>query len=63
MSLKWRILKSLGMAWADEFTDFDDKMCAITGRLTMARNLPLNARASGIRLLNSQNVPDTGFGS
>ncbi len=63
MSLRWRMLKAIGMAWESDFTEFDDKMCAITGRQTMARNLPLNARASGIRLLNSQNVPDTGFGS
>lgn len=63
MSLKWRVLKAIGMAWADEWQEYDDKVCTITGRTVMARNLPLNARASGIRLLNSQNVPDTGFGS
>lgn len=63
LSLKWRILKAIGEAWADEFTEYSDELEKITGRLTMARNLPLNARASGIRLLNSQNVPDTGFGS
>jgi hypothetical protein len=63
LSLKWRFLKAKGMAWADEWTEYDDELAKITGRQTMARNLPLNARASGIRLLNSQNVPDTGFGS
>jgi hypothetical protein len=63
MSLKWRMLKAIGMAWADEFTEYTDKLDRVAGRQTMARNLPLNARASGIRLLNSQNVPDTGFGS
>ena len=63
LSLKWRILKAIGMAYADEFMEYEDNLCTITGRQTMARSLPLNARASGIRLLNSQNVPDTGFGS
>jgi hypothetical protein len=63
LSLKWRVLKAIGMAWADEWQEYDDKLCAITGRATMARNLPLNARASGIRLLSSQNVPDTSYGS
>jgi hypothetical protein len=63
LSLKWRILKAIGTAWADEWQEYDDKVAAITGRTVMARNLPLNARASGIRLLNSQNVPDTNFGS
>lgn len=63
LSLKWRVLKAIGMAYADEFLEYADKLERITGRQTMARNLPLNARASGIRLLNAQNVPDTGFGS
>jgi hypothetical protein len=63
LSLKWRVLKAIGMAWADEFTEYDDKVAKIAGRQTMARNLPLNARASGIRLLNSSQVPDTGYGS
>jgi hypothetical protein len=63
MSLKWRMLKAIGMAYADEAVEYEDSLATVTGRQTMARNLPLNARASGIRLLNSQNVPDTGFGS
>jgi hypothetical protein len=63
LSLKWRMLKAIGMAYADEFVEYSDKVEKIAGRQTMARNLPLNARASGIRLLNSQNVPDSGFGS
>ncbi len=63
LSLKWRMLKAIGVSWQDEFTEYIDKVDAVTGRATMPRSLPLNARASGIRLLNSQNVPDTGFGS
>jgi hypothetical protein len=62
-SLKWRMLKSIGNAYAEEFDEYADSLNRTTGRFTMARNIPLNARASGIRLLNSQNVPDTGFGS
>ncbi len=63
MSLKWRMLKAIGAKWADEFVDYQDMLDRKSGRQTMPRNLPLNARASGIRLLNSSNVPDTGFGS
>lgn len=63
LSLKWRVLKALGMRYEDEFADYTDFLDRITGRAQMSRNLPLNARASGIRLLNAQNVPDTGFGS
>ena len=63
LSLKWRVLKAIGAKWAAEFVDYQDELDKASGRQTMARNLPLNARASGIRLLNSSNVPDTGFGS
>ncbi len=63
LSLKWRLLKANGEAYADELVDYTDFTDRMAGRTTPARNLPLNARASGIRLLNSQNVPDTGFGS
>ncbi len=62
-ALKWRMLKAIGNAYAEEFDEYSDSLMRTTGRATMARNLPLNARASGIRLLNSQNVPDTNFGS
>lgn len=63
LSLKWRMLRALGMSYAEELADYNDFLDRATGRQVMGRNLPLNARASGIRLLNSQNVPDTGFGS
>jgi hypothetical protein len=62
-SLKWRMLKAIGSAYAEEYDEYLDSKDRFAGRATMPRNTPLNARASGIRLLNSQNVPDTGFGS
>lgn len=63
LSLIWRFLKAKGMSFGEELQDYNDEVDKLTGRQTMPRNLPLNARASGIRLLNAQNVPDTGFGS
>jgi hypothetical protein len=63
LSLKWRFLKAKGLDWEAEYKEYKDKFDRVAGRAASARNLPLNARASGIRLLNSQNVPDTGFGS
>lgn len=63
LSLKWRFLKAKGLDWEQDKKDFDEKFDLVKGRNASARNLPLNARASGIRLLNSANVPDTGFGS
>ena len=62
-SLKWRMLKQLGSSYEDAFDEYEDMRDRFAGRFMMPRNLPLNARAGGVRLLNSQNVPDTGFGS
>jgi hypothetical protein len=62
-SLKWRFLKAKGLDWNDDFQEFMGKKDRLIGRSASARSLPLNSRASGIRLLSSQNVPDTGFGS
>lgn len=62
-SLKWRMLKAKGSAYLEEYEEYQDQLNRVSGRQTMARNLPLNAQSTGIRLLNSQNVPDTGFGS
>lgn len=63
MGLKWRFLKAKGLDWEEEKSQYQNKFDRIAARAASARSLPLNARASGIRLLNSQNVPDTGYGS
>jgi hypothetical protein len=63
VSLRWRFLKAKGLDWQDDYKQYMGKLDLVKGRSASSRNLPLNARASGIRLLNSQNVPDTGFGS
>lgn len=63
LSLKWRMLKAIGNAYDEEFDEYEKALQQRQGRETNARNLPLNARAGQIRLLNSQQVPDTGFGT
>jgi hypothetical protein len=63
LALKWRMLKAIGNAYQDEKDEFDEALNMRTGRETMPRNLPMNARAGQLRLLNSQQVPDTGFGT
>jgi len=63
IGIKWRFLKAKGLAYEDDFQQYQDKYNKLIGRDAAARNLPLNARAGGVRLLNSANVPDTGFGS
>ena len=63
MSLKWRFLKAKGLDWEADHAEFMEKKDKLTGRSASARSLSLISRASGIRLLNSQNVPDTGYGT
>lgn len=63
MGVKWRFLKAKGLDWEADQAEYMAKKDKLTGRAASARSLPLNSRASGLRLLNSQNVPDTGFGS
>lgn len=63
LSVKWRMLKAKGMSYLEEAQEYIDAVEAVAGRQTMPRNLPLNAQSTGIRLLSSQNVPDTGFGT
>lgn len=63
LSLKWRYLRAKGFDYSEEYDQYSEKLDRTIGRSASNRSLPLNARASGIRLLNSQNVPDTGFGS
>lgn len=63
MSLKYRFLRAKGLDYTEEKEEFKAERDRVTGRAASSRNLPLNARASGIRLLNSQNVPDTGYGN
>lgn len=63
LSLKYRFLKAKGLPWDDAAEEFQEKKEKATGRSASSRNLPLNSRAGGVRLISSQQVPDTGFGT
>lgn len=63
LGIKWRYLRAKRLGYDEEKRDYDLLAERTKGRDGGNRNLPLNASASGIRLLNSSNVPDVGFGS
>lgn len=63
LGIKWRYLRSKGLSYDEEQEMYEAACDREAARAGMARSLPLNARASGIRLLSSQNVPDTNFGA
>lgn len=63
LGIIWRFLAAKRLSYDEERNTYDRAVERAMARNGGNRNLPLNASASGIRLLNEQNVPDTGFGS
>lgn len=63
LGIMWRYLRAKRLSYDEEYHTYELLAERLMSRDGGERNLPMNASASGIRLLNSQNVPDTGFGS
>lgn len=63
LGLQWRYKQKKGLSYEQEYDDWDKRMYRTLARDGGNRNLPLNASASGVRLLNNNNVPDTNFGT
>ena len=63
LGIIWRYRRAKGLDYTEERDMYEERMSVVVSRVASSRALPLNAQAGGIRLLNSQNTPDTGFGS
>lgn len=63
LGLKWRFLRAKGLDYTQEYETYQNAANRIMARDGSGRDLPMNAQATSINLLNSTNVPDTGFGS
>lgn len=63
LGLKWRYLRAKGLDYVQEYDTYMKAANRIMARDGAGRDLPMNAQATSINLLNSANVPDTGFGS
>lgn len=61
--MKWRWKAAKGLDYAQEKADYDAQVERLIGRDGGNRDLRTNAQATDIRLLNYNNVPDTGFGT
>lgn len=61
--LKWRVLAAKKMDYGQEKESYDMTCQRVAARNGGNRDLPINARNQGIRLLNNSNVPDTGYGA
>lgn len=60
--LKWRYLRAKGMDYAEERAEYDKSCQQVMSRDGGSRTLPLNARQAGTRFLDTNNLPDTGYG-
>lgn len=63
LGLKFRYLRAKGLDYAEEFDMYTKACNRVMARDGANRDLPTNAQATGIYLLSSANIPDTGFGS
>lgn len=63
LGVKWRFLRSKGLDYSEEKATYDRAVERQMARSGGNRMLPLNASSNGIRLISTQNVPDTGFGA
>lgn len=63
LGIEWRYLRAKRLSYDEEKRTYDLLCERLMARDGGSRSLPMNASASGIRLLNSNNCPDTGYGS
>jgi hypothetical protein len=63
MGVKWRFLAAKGLDYAKELHDYQMAMSRAFANEAAVDSIPLNGRVTGLRLLDMNNVPDTGYGS
>lgn len=63
LGLKWRFLRAKGLDYGEERMAYDAACQRQLARNSGNRALPLNAMSTNLRLLNNNNIPDTGFGT
>lgn len=61
--IKWRFLRAKGLDFEQEYMDYLTVVQRILARNGAPRDLPINAQSLRLRLLSSDNIPDTGFGT
>lgn len=61
--IKWRFLRAKGLDFEQEYMDYLTVVQRVLARNGAPRDLPINAQSLKLRLLSSDNIPDTGFGT
>lgn len=62
LGLIWRFLRAKRLSYDEEMETYNGQKQRYMGRDGANRNLPLNSRSYGQKLLNMDQCPDTGFG-
>lgn len=62
LGLKWRFLRSKGMDYSQEKEDYDAAVQRTIARDGGSRDLPLGGNGYQVNFLNSNNIPDSGYG-
>ena len=62
LGLQWRFRRAKGLDYAEEFNAYEAQVERDLGRTGMAPVLDIATPASGIRFLDENNIPDTGYG-
>lgn len=64
LGIKWRYLKAKNLDYDEEYNDYEEEIAQELGRSTMAPVVSLDGSGSyGMRLIDNDNVPDSGYGS
>lgn len=63
LGMQWRWKSKKGLDYTQEKDDYERLKERLMSRNGANRDLPLNSQASGLNLLNQENIPDTGFGT
>jgi hypothetical protein len=62
MGLIWRYLRAKRLDYAEEFAMCEEYINQTLGRAGMAQTLSLTGSPAGVRLLDEDNIPDSGYG-
>lgn len=63
LGIKWRFLRAKGLDYSEEYNSWVNARDRQFARSGGNRSLPLNAVSTGLRLLNQNNIPDSGYGT
>jgi len=62
LGLKWRFRKEKGLDYQEHFNEYEDFVTSKLSRSSMAPIIDIASTPCGVRLINEDNIPDTGYG-